>query len=633
MKKRKISKNLSPKNNSEPTESVNNPIQCKPSSDSEKKNKTKIFIFYCIVLFLISAVLNWVLLTQYKRHPLFNFINKVTDSYAFFENGKNLANSGFIGKGKFNQEPGYYYYLAAAIKLFGADVYKIRVFQSITGSLTVVLVFIFSYFLFDSIAAGLSASILLLFCGAQYYYNFLILRTFLIPFQIFLCLTLLIIFYKTNNLKALFSAGLLAGAAFLTRPNSISFIISSIICIIFFYKTNRKKMLLYFISGIVLIFCILGIRNISAGAGLLSFSDKGAAEFASGNIIESNGVGWIEHPKSNEYAEKHKNLSAVIFRVVLDSIKANPAAFIKLQLNKIAAALNNYEIPNNYNFYYFKNYYIPNLKYFPVNFGIIFIFFAMGIIVLTAKQNNSEFNLIKAAYLSTLVLYFFSVTSFYVISRFRYPVLVLMIPCAGLGASSFIKNILKRNFVKSGIQTLAGIAAGLIAFYYPVDGFNKNFDAALAYANDGAAYSELNLTGKSIERYKKALDYYPAEIGFATIIKLFIKTGDFVSGSEYSKKGLNLYPRSADLNYLAAFNFIKLQNHAESVNYLLKIPEIENFKNFKLYNLALEYYYLNDYNASLVYWEKYYILNPSDDKARLNIINLKLWQSKQKNLK
>ncbi|HPG30726.1 MAG TPA: hypothetical protein PLQ81_08085, partial [bacterium] len=80
-------------------------------------------------------------------------------------------------------------------------------------------------------------------------------------------------------------------------------------------------------------------------------------------------------------------------------------------------------------------------------------------------------------------------------------------------------------------------------------------------------------------------------------------------------------------------NFIKLQNHAESVNYLLKIPEIENFKNFKLYNLALEYYYLNDYNASLVYWEKYYILNPSDDKARLNIINLKLWQSKQKNLK
>ncbi|MBP7651961.1 glycosyltransferase family 39 protein [Candidatus Dependentiae bacterium] len=628
-KKRKNSKIINTNKTQQPNELLSKPTDGKKNSETKNKHQKLFFLIIPASIFCVSLIINIFLLAQFRQHDLFSHINKVTDSFGFIETAKVIASSNFIGEGKFNQEPGYYYFLAIIIKMAGSNVYAIRIIQSAIGSLTVVSVYYITYFLFCNSTAALISSSLLILCGVHYYYNLIILRTFLTSFLILSCITSFILYLKSDSKKFIFFTGCLTGLSFLTQPNVISFFIAAV-AVLFF---SPKKNILLFILGFSLIFGILGIRNKIAGTELLSFSNKGAAEFASGNIIESNGVGWVEHPKSYWYAKKYQTLTGVIVNVIKDSLINDPQKYFKLILNKTAAALNNYEVPNNYNFYYFKKYYISDLKYFPVNFGIIFILFSIGISQIKFSKTFNFHDKIQILYITTLIFYFLTIISFYIISRFRFPVLILMTPYAGYGLLSIFYNFRNKIYKKFFTQIIIGSAAVIITFFYPVEGINKNSDMALAYANDGSAYSELNLLDKSIERYDTALKYYPAEAGYATIIKLCIRNNNYNASLKYCYDGLQLYNNSADLIYLTAYNHIFLKNHNESVKFLLKIPDSANYINFKIYNLALEYYYLNDYNTSLIYWEKYYQLNPDDDKARLNIINLKLWQTKQKNIK
>jgi 4-amino-4-deoxy-L-arabinose transferase-like glycosyltransferase len=597
-----------------------------------KKSKKKkisnkiIFVVIPILLFIASLTISLILLSEYKNHPLFYHLNRVTDSVGFLSVAEQLAETNFIGSGKFNQEPGYQYFLSIIIKLFGNDLFTIKLFQSIVGSLTILLVYFLTLNIFNNFPAALFSSLLLLFCGIHYYYNLIILRPFLIPFLSFLSVLFFIFFLKTGKKKFIILSGFFTALAFFTRPTAISFIISALIILCFFSKKN----IIYYLSGFGIVLILLIARNIKAEADLLSFSTKGPLEFASGNILQSTGTGWTEHPEASEYANKYKGLTSVMFNVVKDALLTDPIKYIGIKINKSIATIHNYEFPNNYSYLYYKEYRIPKLKYLIINAGIIFIFFTMGIVEIRFNKNFNYRTKVILLYLIMIFFYFLTIVAFYVISRFRFPFLVMMTPIAGFGISKLIFNIRKKNYKRLFIQIGCGLAALYLTFFYPVKGINKNFNMAMAYANDGSIFSELNMVPEAIERYEKALSYYSPEIGLTTIVKLFIRNNDFENALKYSVSGLKLYPNSVELTYLAAYNNIALKNYADSIEYLKKLSDNSIYQNYKYYNLALGYYHLNDYNNSLEYWKKYYKVNPADTTAAKNIEILSQWQNNQK---
>lgn len=597
---------------------------------STLKNK-KFIIFVPSCLFLVSLVISLLLLYEYRSHILFDHINPVTDSVGFLNQAKSLYSDNFIGQGVFNQEPGYAYYLAIIMMFFGDDLFTIRLFQVITASFTVVLVYFTSFFLFKNYYASICSAILLILTGVHYFYSLIILRPFLIPFFMLVSFILFSFAMKKDNIKLFLVSGIFTAISFFVRPTAISFFIA-VVLVLFFYN---KKYIIYFVSGFLIIFSILVMRNLIADADLFSFSTKGPQEFASGNILESKGVGWIEHPKQMEYYKKYKSLSKVMYNVIKDSLLESPVDYFLLKLNKTIAVFYNHEIPNNYSFNYYKKYFIPRVRFLFVNFGIVFICFAFALPEIKflkfncLKKKYSINQKLQITYFITLFMYFGTLLAFYIISRFRFPFLVLLVPVSGFGLVSLYNNIRNKKTKKIVYQIIAGLIALYITFFYPLKGLNKNYNMALAYANDGSTLSRLNKTEKAIDNYKKALSYYAPEIGFVTLVRLLINSNQLEDALFYSSEGLKNYPNSVDLTYFNAFINIRLNNYNESVKYLLRLPDTPQYKSFKYYNLAVGYYHLNDYNKSLVYWEKYYEQNPDDEKAFLNIQTLRNWQKRQ----
>ncbi len=616
-----------------------------PENSSLKiNNKTNDFsysiwkIILPLLIFLISFALNYTALKEYSHNDLFDVINPVTDSSGFFYTAKAIADSNFIGSDKFNQEPGYYYFLAVIIKIFGSGIFTIRFFQIIIGALNVVIIYFITLQLFANRRAAVISALLLAFSGVFIYYNLLLLRHFLASFILNLGILIFLKYLHNPSKKNAFFSGIICSAGFFTQPNIISIIFSALFIFIF---RKEKKLAAYFAAGAMIIVSLLMIRNFYAGAALLSFSNKGPSEFAAGNTLSVSGVGWVEDRLGNEYVAKYKTLFNVMFHTVTDSISQDPIAYFKLIFRKFIMLLNNYEVPNNYNFVYFQKNLIPFLNVTFINFGIMFVFAVIGLMSIRPAlyKPPSPFFF----YICNALLFFGSVLAFYVLSRFRFPFFVLLSPFAGYGLlitiNETILYFLKFLFGKDinnnlkiynkSLTAIAAAAAYLITFIYPVTGFDSGYNMALAYANDASAYLTKKKVDKAIDYYKRALKYYPAEAGYSTLIKILLEKNDFETARQFCNEGLLYHPNSPDINYYLAFMAVNNQKYNEIVYYLIKVPDLPNFLTFKFYNLAIAYFYLNDYENSIIYWEKYYKLHPEDQKAGLNIINLKTFLMKK----
>jgi len=433
--------------------------------------------------------------------------------------------------------------------------------------------------------------------------------------------------------------------AILTRPNAI---VLAIVFCVYFWLVNRKK-ILYFLSGIILILFLLAMRNIAADAdSLLKFSQKGPQEFASGNILESNGVGWTEHPKSKKYFQEYPTLIAMMVAILKNEFLTEPLKFIKLQFNKICAVFNNYEIPNNYNFYYYKQNVIPLLNKLPINFAIIFSLASVGIfyaILLLRRKDNEAFKPTEKdskidsvkffVLLASILLYSLSIAAFYVISRFRFPILPMFAVFAGFGVWAFYQTIITRKFLDFLILLFFCSIAFVFSEFFPVKGFLKNFDNALAFANDGAAYKELNNLEKAAEKYKLSMKQYPALQGYLTLINILAQQNKIDEQLKYTDEALKYYPDNSELLIIKAALLLTLKKDDKMVIELLNKSDDRYLnhqqQSYKYYNLAVKSAEQKEYKQSLEFWRKYCSLNPSDTFSAQNIPLLENWLKKKNN--
>ena len=165
-------------------------------------------------------------------------------------------------------------------------------------------------------------------------------------------------------------------------------------------------------------YSLLIIRNHIKKAPLFKISIKGPLAFASGNVPDSSGVGFTEPQIAVKLANESKSIFSLFIKI-LKLHKNNFFGFVKLQLNKTAAFINNYEISNNYNYYFYREYF-ANVFYIAfVNSGLIILTGILGIIFSYNKNNIGYF--ICVGY---IFIYSVSVIGFYVISRFRIPVVM-----------------------------------------------------------------------------------------------------------------------------------------------------------------------------------------------------------------
>ena len=313
--------------------------------------------------------------------------------------------------------------------------------------------------------AGLFAGILAAFSSILIYFTPYALLEILQAFFILLLFDLTVKSLGKPDWKNWFFTGLILGCSMLTRGNTL-FLLPLIILALFLRKSPLfpvKKKFLY--CGIFLFSCILpqlpfAAYNTIKTGHLSGPSTAGGAVLALGNNPEAAPAGLeIPHtPSWQEWMKKEKEIS--IPKRILSYALKEPGAWVELKCKQFLLFWSQEDHPNNISEEYnaVKSPLMRKKLFLPT--GIIASLALAGLFAgFFGKyyMRRKDFMLLAGF----LFLYALSVTAFYILARFRLPVLPLMCIASGV----FLGRVFQTHTIQKFLRMLLFLAAGVFVCY------------------------------------------------------------------------------------------------------------------------------------------------------------------------
>jgi tetratricopeptide (TPR) repeat protein len=415
----------------------------------------------------------------FSRHPeeAKKYLREAKESPDSLNAGQLLWNHWYKEK-VFHQEPLYPYLLAFFIASDLDPVHSMLILQLILGVAGGVLLMLVTKSNFGYTASFFSGIIYCL-CGVLLYNEIVLLRTSWGVFMTILIVYLLDRLIKSNYLRNYLITGAVLGLAYLMQSTFVLFLI--VVGFLAYYLNRGKhKTALLNLSVLLLSFMVvispLLIRNISTGCSLLSSSSVGPVTFIVPNANPSvSYASW--YPQANVHTELmeqgHNSLTDAI-KVTLKTHNGI-GSFIELMYNKLRAIWIGYEYPNNENFYLYREH-LDILKYCFFDFFIIAPLALAGLIISIYRRKFS-YSLYTAIFFHLAIM-----LGFYVLARFRAPLVIVAIPFAAYLLSE-LTSISKRNLKYAGLlMTVTGAF-----FYLSLNNYSKatedKFLSGEAYRN------------------------------------------------------------------------------------------------------------------------------------------------------
>jgi hypothetical protein len=155
-----------------------------------------------------------------------------------------------------------------------------------------------------------------------------------------------------------FFLGLLGGAAVLMKQTVLPLALFSL------YSLSKRseppggrgrgRLLLSGLLGLAIPLGVLAIRNVSAGVPPLTFDTRQAIGLAWGNAIGADAT-TNPAPGMKEILEAARGSTTKTAKLVLEGYRERPLELPKLLLKKLATFFNEFEVPDNANFYFFRD--------------------------------------------------------------------------------------------------------------------------------------------------------------------------------------------------------------------------------------------------------------------------------------
>jgi tetratricopeptide (TPR) repeat protein len=369
-----------------------------------------------------------------------------------------IAQGNWIGDQIFFRAPFYPYFLGIIYKLFGHYYFIPRLIQHLIGSLSVILIYFLARKLFNRKAAILSAILSSIYGVLIYFEDELLLDFLLVFFGVLLLLLLYRAEEKSKN-SQFFVAGLVASFFAITRPNILIFIPLVFFWILFLLRLDFKKKInfsFFFLLGFFSLILPVTVRNYLVGKDFVLISSQGGINFYIGNNPQADGTSAFLPPygddweyqdavhevqKSIDKLPKPSEVSDYYLKKGEAFILHSPQKFLSLFLKKTYLFWNSFEISNNQDIYFFRQYSFL-IRILPVGFWIIGPLSVLGIVL--CLKNWRKYFLILTFVLS----YSFSVLLFFVNSRFRLPVLPFLIIFSSFALIQLFEYIKKGSLKK-----------------------------------------------------------------------------------------------------------------------------------------------------------------------------------------
>jgi len=377
------------------------------------------------------------------------------DSVYWLETGHNIA----AGQGHYAQAtetqrsyaskgPLYSVLIAVAVKIFGNNLFGLRMIQSILMALTCVFMMLIGRKMFGIAAGRLAGAIFAVYPFAIYYSGYIGSEALFVALFAAFIWRLYSLRPGSPKYEAVL-CGCLLGLSTLTRPIPLYLPLFLIVGLLWRYHGRAKREMLKSFGIIMLAMVVIllpwGLRNLKVTGHFILTTTEAGYTFFSGNNSEVyarphlRGTYWIpEQERIDRDKVPEFNADKSYFQKGLSFVKQNPGKFVYLSLYKFVRFWRLYpqvgfgEVINR------KVQLVSLLSY-----GVILPFFILGLALSLRFWK-------RFTYFYGTILYFCGLSMvFYGSTRLRFPISVIFIIFAANGMLIFL-TVLKKGFMTRG---------------------------------------------------------------------------------------------------------------------------------------------------------------------------------------
>lgn len=423
----------------------------------------------------------------------------------------------------FFRAPLYPHFLALVYKLTGVDLFWTRVIQAVIGSASCGLTYLLARRLLGlpgaglrsrtrEVAARVSGLVMAAYPLAIYFDGELLIPGLLV----FLVLLGLVLLYRAwDRGRQWWLPGLVFGLAVITRPNVLAFLAVLAVWFFFTFRGRAWKRAGLFFGAVLLVVLPVTVRNYVKSRTIVPVAWQGGTNFYIGNNPEADGVtailpgtraswwgGFNDVRRLAEEAAGRPLKGAEIDRYWMgrgfEFWRRHPGKALGLVARKLWLLASGYEVSNNRDIYFFKQYSFLN----PLVFSTGVFKFPFGLLLPLALVGFWFFHRVRRrvpVYLF-LTAYGLSFVPFFVTARFRMPLVPLLVIMAAYGVIRLWQVRKKKLVIPIGI-----LVGSLLLFNANLAGVGRNADPARNYYTIATGLREQGRLEPALVELHKAL--------------------------------------------------------------------------------------------------------------------------------
>jgi tetratricopeptide (TPR) repeat protein len=510
--------------------------------------------FWPVAIFALAFILRTVYTFQVRYTPFFHTLGL---DAKFYDDWARRIASGTSEKGAFFMTPLYSYFLAVIYRLFGRDLLLVRMIQAGLGSATAVLVYLLGREVFDR-RVGVLAGLITACYGALIFYDCSILLTPLLVFLTVLALFVLVRADVTGRPALYLASGGVLGLAAIGRAAALA---SAAVAVLWILLSPRERAdrsgghasragawrrAALVVLGILVVIAPVTVRNFVVERDFVPITSNGGLNFfigngdgATGGYVKPQGLDIVTDPDGEAIAEralrrnlKPSEVSGYWYGRAWENIRANPGPWAKLMVRKVAFVMSSYELPQLENYDFQKRY--SRLLALPLPAFSLIAPLGLAGLGLTFRRRRPRLLAVFAC------VYLLSIAAFFVVARYRLPVVPLLIVFAAYAVIELVRRA--RSFdAKALVVPIAALGVLLYAVNANHYGLSRESGFAQPHFRLGIIYAERGMTNEAITEYEEAIrldpDYPKSYLNLGAVLS---ETGDIERAKQAFRTAIRL---------------------------------------------------------------------------------------------
>ncbi|MDZ4773532.1 MAG: tetratricopeptide repeat protein [Planctomycetota bacterium] len=522
------------------------------AAELERADRRRVFVAFGWIT-LLALVMRAIHLVQARDVPLFDIL--IVDGRQYDAWARRIAAGDWMGSETFYQAPLYPYFLAVLKTVFGDGLWPIRIVQALLGATSCGLLFLAARN-FVSHKVGVVAGVILAIYPPAVFFDGLVQKAAIGGFIVVLLLWLISRVQRTPTALRFLSLGAALGALLLTREETILLFPALLLWVLWRFREHAWKLrgawVASLAAGAALLLLPIGWLNHHVGGEFLITTSQAGSNFWIGNRPGAEGIyaplrpgrsdTSLERGDAFELAEIEmgrkltpREVSKFWFDRAFAWIGDEPVAWLKLLGLKAALLVNWFEVPDAEDQYFYEKHepFQGFVSRF-IHLGIILPLCAAGLVLGWPRRRDLGVLALLLAVLCT------GVVMFYVMGRYRYPIVPIVIVFAALALVQGFA-LARVGAWKTLIPAVAALFVAAVCSNWTIHA--RDSQISMSHVNAGAALASMDRLDEAKVQYEESLKLDPnAPEAWANLGALHGRLGQMDRTIECFENALKLRP-------------------------------------------------------------------------------------------